>query len=74
MKIKPLEDWIESAFGNETVISYVAIRADELSREGYLSTKSNVRVKYPLREDGIGKEDVMRIRDEAGVGLPAYYK
>lgn len=74
MKIKTLEDWIESAFGNETVFSYVAIRADEPHREGYLSTKPNVRVEYPLRENGIDKEGVMRILAEAGVGLPSYYK
>ncbi|CAB4365376.1 MAG: phosphoadenosine phosphosulfate reductase family protein [Actinobacteria bacterium] len=74
MKIKPLEDWIAESFGTDRVISYVAIRADEPHREGYLSTKSNVEVRYPLREEGIDKEGVMKILAEAGVGLPAYYE
>ncbi len=49
MKIKPLEDWIDDNFADHNVISYVAIRADEPNREGYLSTKSNVFVRYPFR-------------------------
>ncbi len=74
MKIKPLEQWIDKTFGDRKVISYVAIRADEPSRQGYLSTKPNIEVVYPLRDDGIDKDGVMRILEEAGVGLPAYYE
>jgi len=74
MKIKPLEDWIEASFGGDKVVSYVAIRADEPHREGYLSTKSNVVVRYPFREDVINKEGVIRILEEAGLGYPAYYE
>ena len=74
MKIKPLEQWIATAFGDSKVVSYVAIRADEPGRQGYLSTKSNIEVVYPLRDAGIDKEGVMRILEEAGVGLPAYYE
>ena len=74
MKIKPLEDWIADEFGDDQVISYVAIRADEPQREGYLSTRSNITVKYPFREDNIDKEGVFKILQDAGVGLPAYYE
>lgn len=74
MKIKPLEAWIEQQFGTEMVVSYVAIRADEPQREGYLSTKPNVEVRYPFKEDGVDKDGVMQILDNAGVGLPAYYE
>ncbi len=74
MKIKPLEDWIGRSFGDEQVISYVAIRADEPHREGYLSTKSNIEVRYPFRDDGIDKDDVLKILEDAGVGVPAYYE
>jgi 3'-phosphoadenosine 5'-phosphosulfate sulfotransferase (PAPS reductase)/FAD synthetase len=74
MKIKPLEDWIGSEFNGEPVVSYVAIRADEPHREGYLSTKPNVEVRYPFREDDIDKQGVMKILDDAGVGVPAYYE
>ncbi|WP_433577891.1 phosphoadenosine phosphosulfate reductase family protein [Nocardia brasiliensis] len=69
LKIKPLEDWV----GNDKVISYVAIRADE-NRLGYVSTKSNIQAVFPFREDGVDKDGVMRILDEAGIGLPGYYE
>ncbi|MFE2521978.1 phosphoadenosine phosphosulfate reductase family protein [Streptomyces mirabilis] len=69
LKIKPLEDWV----GDDKVISYVAIRADE-NRLGYVSTKPNIDAVFPFREEGIDKEGVMRILDEAGIGLPGYYE
>ncbi|MHB9859075.1 phosphoadenosine phosphosulfate reductase domain-containing protein [Streptomyces sp. YIM S03343] len=69
LKIKPLEDWV----GDDRVISYVAIRADE-NRLGYVSTKPNIEAVFPFREDGIDRDGVMRILDEAGIGLPDYYE
>ncbi len=70
MKIKPLEDWV----GDDEVISYVAIRADESNRKGYVSTKPNIQAAFPFVEEGIDHDDVMRILDDAGVGLPSYYE
>jgi 3'-phosphoadenosine 5'-phosphosulfate sulfotransferase (PAPS reductase)/FAD synthetase len=69
LKIKPLEEWI----GDAETVSYVAIRADE-NRLGYVSTKPNIKAVFPFREDGIDRDGVMKILDEAGVGLPAYYE
>lgn len=69
MKIKPLEAWI----GDAETYSYIAIRADE-RREGYISKKPNIRAVFPFKEDGINKVDVMRILENAGVGLPSYYE
>jgi 3'-phosphoadenosine 5'-phosphosulfate sulfotransferase (PAPS reductase)/FAD synthetase len=69
LKIKPLEAWI----GDDTAISYVAIRADE-NRLGYISTKPNITAVFPFREDGIDRAGVQAILDEAGIGLPAYYE
>ncbi|MEU9890132.1 phosphoadenosine phosphosulfate reductase family protein [Sphaerisporangium sp. NPDC051011] len=69
LKIKPLEEWL----GEEPAISYVAIRSDE-NRLGYVSTKPNIKAVFPFREDGIDREGVNRILDEAGTGLPAYYE
>jgi 3'-phosphoadenosine 5'-phosphosulfate sulfotransferase (PAPS reductase)/FAD synthetase len=69
LKIKPLEEWV----GDDPVISYVAIRADE-NRLGYVSTKPNIEAVFPFREDGIDKDGVTRILDEAGIGLPDYYE
>jgi 3'-phosphoadenosine 5'-phosphosulfate sulfotransferase (PAPS reductase)/FAD synthetase len=70
MKIKPLERWV----GDDQVISYVAIRADEKNRKGYVSTKPNITPMFPFKEEGITYEDVVRILDEAGIGLPSYYE
>jgi hypothetical protein len=70
MKIKPLEAWI----GDDQAISYVAIRADEASRVGYISTKPNITAVYPFKDENkpIDKEGVLRILTDAAVGLPAY--
>ncbi len=70
MKIEPLEDWI----GDAPAVSYVAIRADEANRKGYVSTKPNITTVLPFVDDGIDKDGVMRILEEAGVGLPTYYE
>lgn len=68
LKIKPLEEWI----GETETYSYVAIRADE-HRDGYISHKPNIHPVYPFKEDGIDKDGVMRILEDAGLGLPSYY-
>lgn len=70
MKIEPLEEWV----GDDQVISYVAIRADESNRKGYVSTKPNISAVFPFIEDAIDHDGVMRILDEAGIGLPSYYE
>ncbi len=70
MKIKPLEDWV----GDDECVSYVAIRADEANRKGYVSTKDNITAVFPFKDEGIRHDDVMKILDDAGVGLPSYYE
>jgi hypothetical protein len=69
LKLRPFEHYI----GDDPVVSYVGIRADE-DREGYISTKPSIQARFPFREDGIRKADVFRILAEAGLGLPEYYK
>ena len=70
LKLKPYESFI----GNDEVISYVGIRADEAQRKGYISTKPNIKTVFPFVEDNIVKEDVYRILNESGLGVPSYYK
>lgn len=70
MKIEPIEEWI----GDEEAISYVAIRADEASRKGYVSTKTNINAVFPFVEEGIDHSGVMKILENAGLGLPEYYE
>src|SRR3954453_9198586 len=70
VKIKPLEAWL----GDDEAISYVAIRADEKNRKGYVSTKPNISAVFPFIENEVDHDGVLRILDEAGVGLPDYYQ
>ncbi|MDE0017821.1 MAG: phosphoadenosine phosphosulfate reductase family protein [Candidatus Poribacteria bacterium] len=73
LKIKPFEAYV----GKDKAYHYIAIRADE-DRVGYkpqrISSLRNIEPKYPFKDDGITKEDVYRILEESGVGLPDYYK
>jgi len=68
MKIKPFEKFV----GDDPVISYIGIRADE-NREGYLSHKETIKAVFPFIEDGLIKEDVFNILEDS-VGIPEYYK
>jgi hypothetical protein len=74
LKIKPYERYI----GDDQVISYVGIRADEGHRKRYISTKPNIVPRYPFVEDGIRRSDVISILNNTYVGgkalgLPKYY-
>lgn len=70
MKIAPLEAWI----GEDLTTSYVAIRVDEVGRKGYVSTKPNISVVFPFIDDNIDHEGVLRILEDAAIGLPSYYE
>lgn len=69
LKIRPFEEFV----GDDPVISYVGIRADE-DREGYVSTKPNITAVFPFKEDGLVYSDVKRILDDSGIGIPGYYE
>lgn len=69
LKIEPIEKFV----GEDQAVSYIGIRADEENRKGYISTKGNIQARFPFIEDGLRKEDVVRILEESGIGLPKYY-
>lgn len=69
LKIKPFEKYV----GDDDVMMYVGIRADE-DRAAYISTKPNIHPVYPFKDDGIDLDGVHRILEESGIGLPEYYK
>lgn len=69
LKLKPFEEYV----GDDLVYSYIGIRADE-DRDGYISRKSNIVPIFPFKEDSITREDVIRILNESGAGLPSYYE
>ena len=67
LKLKPFEAFV----GEEPVVSYVGLRADE-DREGYISTKPNIKAVFPFKEDGIDYDGVMKILEDSGIGMPPY--
>lgn len=69
LKLRPFEDYV----GDDPVISYVGLRADE-DRVGYISTKSNIRAVFPFKDAGIDYAGVMKILEDSGIGLPPYLK
>ncbi len=68
MKIKPFEEFV----GDDLVVSYIGIRADE-NRSGYISRKETIKAVFPFIEDGVVKSDVFRLLGDS-VGIPEYYK
>ncbi|MGR6467416.1 phosphoadenosine phosphosulfate reductase family protein [Rhizobium sp. PAMB 3182] len=75
LKLRPLEHWLQKDLENGTIVhSYVAIRADEPSREGYQATHPNMRVHLPLRQAGVDRTGVIEILEQSDVGEPAYYQ
>jgi hypothetical protein len=69
LKIKPFEAYV----GDDDVINYIGIRADE-DRIGYISHRPNLTPRYPFKDDGIAKDDVIALLAGTGLGLPGYYR
>lgn len=74
LKIRPFEQWIKESASHVEVHSYVAIRADEMSRSGMVSKQRNLSVHLPFVENGIDKTGVLELLEASGLGLPAYYR
>ena len=67
LKLKPFEAFV----GDDEVISYVGIRADE-DRTGLISGTPNLITVFAFKQDGIDYAGVMRILEESGIGMPPY--
>lgn len=67
LKLKPFEAYV----GDDMVVSYVGLRADE-DRVGYISTKENIRAVFPFKEHGIDYAGVIKLLEESGLGMPPY--
>ena len=68
MKIEPFEGFV----GDDPVISYIGIRADE-NREGYISNKATIKPLFPFSEDGIVRDQVFQMLEDS-IGIPEYYE
>lgn len=74
MKLNPFKRWIEPSLkAGDTIYSYVAIRVDEESRTGLMTSTPTLHVEMPFRTDGIDKAGVYEILERSGLGLPKYY-
>jgi len=60
-------------YNDYTIYNYVGIRADE-DREGLKPPFENIITVMPFKDDGITLNDVKRILEESGLGLPRYYE
>lgn len=69
LKLKPFEQYC----GNDEVVNYVGLRADE-NRSGYISHKPNIRAVYPFIDAGLVLRDIEEILRVSGVGMPPYTK
>lgn len=67
LKVNPIQRYI--AYGQDDVTLYIGLRADEEGRLGAL-TRKNELVRYPLREYGIGLQEVRATIRRAGIALP----
>ena len=67
LKLKPFEEFV----GDDPVINYVGLRADE-DRTGYISHKPNITPVYPFQQDGLKLADIEEILRVSGVGMPPY--
>jgi len=63
-KIRPFEEYV----GQDEVVSYIGLRADEPERTGYLGDKgTNIVPRYILREMGITRTDVEQLAKQLGL-------
>lgn len=76
LKIIPFEKFV----GTDVAYSYIGIRADE-DRSGYvpkkppvISDQPNIRPVYPFKDDGLVLQDIKRILEQSGLGLPSYFQ
>jgi 3'-phosphoadenosine 5'-phosphosulfate sulfotransferase (PAPS reductase)/FAD synthetase len=67
LKLEPFESFV----GTDPVVNYIGLRADE-DREGYISSKENIRAVYPFREAGLKLRDIHQILLDSGLGMPSY--
>lgn len=67
-KIKPLNDFL----GRSEATIYFGLRADEPDRVGY-DAPSHQFPKYPLREEGLGIDEVWRLCESVGLLPPSFH-
>jgi 3'-phosphoadenosine 5'-phosphosulfate sulfotransferase (PAPS reductase)/FAD synthetase len=71
LKIKPYRAWLIKQAAQGPVVSYVGLRADELGRAGgAYGDIDGVTMRFPLREWGMGEDEVQATLRRFGVKCP----
>lgn len=74
LKLEPFERYMNGARqAEETVYTYVGIRADEMQRIGLISHEDWIETEMPFRDLEVGREEVFRILD-LSIGIPSFYR
>ncbi|MDP2495533.1 phosphoadenosine phosphosulfate reductase family protein [Shimia thalassica] len=90
LKIRPFEHFVgddecysyigiradenREGFGGGAVNHTSEYAANRVSKPVALSSKDSIRPVYPLKDAGIGIDDVRAILEESGLGFPEYYR
>ena len=71
LKIEPYRKFLIEQSANGSIVSYVGLRADEEGRAGgAYSDIAGVEMRFPLREWGMGEDDVQSTLRRFGVKCP----
>lgn len=75
LKLIPYDKWLLEKHPNQTIHSYVGLRADEKrDRKGFKSSKANVVSHFPFLENGLNYDDIKSLLESSGLGFPKYYE
>src|SRR3954470_20114117 len=71
LKIEPYRRWLTKQAAQGPVVSYVGLRADEEGRAGgAYHDIAGVTMRFPLREWGWGRAQVLSYLEQRGVSIP----
>jgi 3'-phosphoadenosine 5'-phosphosulfate sulfotransferase (PAPS reductase)/FAD synthetase len=71
LKIEPFEDVLVALAKQGPVTTYVGLRADEPARQGGMYADiPGITMRFPLREWGMGKRDVLDELDRRNIRIP----
>ena len=68
-KVRTMAKYLKNKYGDD-VVEYIGINADEKHRAKWRKNKYGLRLKYPLVEAGVGREEAKRIIKAHGLPIP----
>ena len=74
LKTKPFRKFLKENYSDGIAYLYIGIRADEIKRIETSRSTDVIKERHPFIEYNIRKDDVCKILDSSGIGLPKYYE